>query len=79
MAQKYKKGPRYTYDYPENREIGKLLNVEDRKRIAESLEKDPSYIYHIFVMGDRTNQKAIDLAKIIIEQKQEFERLAKAI
>lgn len=79
MAQNHKKTRKYTYDYPENRELGKLLSAADRIRIAKVIDKHPNYIYYIFVTGTRTNEKAIELAKIIVEQKQEFQRLAKAV
>lgn len=79
MSQKYKKPRKYSYDYPENRELGKDLTIDDRQWIADRLGKHPSYIYYIFVAGTRTNTKAIELAKIIIRQKQERDRLAQAV
>lgn len=79
MEQKHKKLQKYTYDYPENRTLGKALNFEDRKWIANKLGKHITYIYAIFIIGNRTNAKAIELAKIIIQQKQEREALARSV
>jgi hypothetical protein len=79
MDQNYKKAPKYTYDYPENRELGKDLTDEDRKWIADKVKKTPFYIYRIFVVGDRNNKKAVDLAHIIVKQKRERDLLAKAV
>jgi hypothetical protein len=79
MEQKHKKVQKYTYDYPENRKLGDALNFEDRKWIANRLGKHVTYIYAIFIIGNRTNAKAIELAEIIIKQKQEREALVKDI
>lgn len=79
MIQNDKNTTKYIYDYPENRALGEYLTDEDRKWIATTLKKHSSYIYLIFVKGTRTNKKAIELAKIIRDQKLERDNLAKAI
>ena len=66
------KTKKYFYDYPENREIGKLLTSSECREIAEYMNFTKAYIDQIFVLGCRTNEQAIAIAKIIIEQKQEL-------
>ncbi|MBE9469013.1 MAG: hypothetical protein IMY72_11940 [Bacteroidetes bacterium] len=66
------KSKKYFYDYPSNRELGQLLTISEREEIAEYLHVSKEYIYQIFIIGRRTNKKAIDIAKIIIEQKQKI-------
>lgn len=66
----------YLYDYPENRELGEWLSVEDRRWIAAKVGKSEDMMYRVFVKGTRTNQEAIRLARIIKKQKQERNRLA---
>ena len=65
---------KYFYDYPENRELGRLLNSSERNEIAGYLGFTKVYINQIFLIGNRTNEQAIAIAKIIIEQKQEIKQ-----
>ncbi len=68
------KTKKYFYDYPENRELGKLLNSSERNEIAEYLGFTKVYINQIFLIGNRTNEQAIAIAKVIIEQKNEIKQ-----
>ena len=61
---------KYFYDYPENRELGKLLNSQERNEIAKYMNFTKVYINQIFLTGNRTNEQAIAIAKVIIGQKQ---------
>lgn len=76
MTGKSKQLKKYRYDYPENRSIGKGLSLEDRRWIAEKLGRTLRYINRIFIDGDRTNDKAIQLARMAISKKIEREKMA---
>ena len=73
------KSNKYSYDYPENRKIGKKLNAYDRYEIARILNKSDKYIYRIFIDGDRHNYQAVKIAKLMIHYKkllmEEIEKL----
>lgn len=76
MSGKSKHNEKYQYDYPDNRELGAHLVKSDRDWIAKRLGCTEKYLYRVFVLGDRTNDKAIELAKLVIEIKKERDRKA---
>ena len=63
---------KYSYSYPENIKIGALLSVSDRKIIAETLNFSNRYINQIFTQGIRNNGEAIQMAHIIIANKEQL-------
>ncbi len=65
MAKKHN----YVYDYPENREVNKLLKVGDRVDIAEALGFDADYV-RMVLRGVRNNEEIISMAKKIIEDRE---------
>jgi hypothetical protein len=68
------KQKKYTYDYPQNREIGKKLNAADLQLMAAVLGFSTTYMRHIFLQGKRTNNDAIQMADVIIKNKEQLKQ-----
>jgi len=62
IGEKYKKPSDYTYDYPENRAIGKKLFNGDFSFIANRTGYSKGYVWRVLIKGIRNNKEIIDLA-----------------
>jgi len=74
LGAEYKKPSDYTYDYPENRELGKQLVSGDIGFIAKTLGYKSRYVMCVLRLGNRNNEKIKTIARKLIALRDEISK-----
>ena len=72
LGAEYKKISDYTYDYPENREIGSRLFNGDIGFIAQQVGCSAFYVRQVLNTGVRNNEKIKTIARNLIALRDEI-------
>lgn len=72
LGAEYKKPSDYTYDFPENREIGKKLIHGDVWFIAKTVDCSRRYVSQVLKNGTRNNEKIKAIARKLIALRDEI-------
>ena len=72
LGAEYKKPTDYTYDYPENREIGKKMIHGDAWFIAKTTGFSTSYVSDVLKEGIRNNERIKTIACKLIALRDEI-------